>query len=120
METSIGRQASPGKRLSLIEDEHSVTPAVEAAMANTASPRLRFVMDSLVRHLHEFLSEVRLSDEEFEFALAYVASLGHATHASHNEVVLAADVLGLSTLVTVMNNNTRNGRTPGALLGPFY
>ena len=120
METSSERQAPQGERLALIEDEHSVTGVVQAAMANTTNPRLRFVMDSLVRHLHGFLSEVRLSDEEFELALGYIASLGHATNAKHNEVVLAADVLGLSTLVTVMNNSTRDGRTPGALLGPFY
>ncbi|EYS93973.1 catechol 1,2-dioxygenase [Cupriavidus sp. SK-4] len=120
METSSEWQAPQGERLALIEDEHSVTGVVQAAMANTTNPRLRFVMDSLVRHLHGFLSEVRLSDEEFELALGYIASLGHATNAKHNEVVLAADVLGLSTLVTVMNNSTRDGRTPGALLGPFY
>ncbi|WP_454752655.1 dioxygenase family protein [Cupriavidus necator] len=121
METSFEtQQASPGLCPALIEDEHSVTRIVEAAMANTSDPRLRFVMGSLVRHLHGFLREARLTDAEFEFALEFLARLGHATHASHNEVVLAADVLGLSTLVTVMNNSTRDGRTPGALLGPFY
>lgn len=121
MSISLERpQASPGTRPSLIEDEHSVTSIVEAAMANTADPRLRFIMDALVRHLHDFLREVRLSDAEFEFALEFLARLGQATNATHNEVVLAADVLGLSTLVTVINNSTRDGRTPGALLGPFY
>jgi len=106
--------------LALIEDEHSVTRIVQAAMARTSDPRLRFVMAALVRHLHDFLREVRPSDEEFEQGLEFIAALGHATHATNNEVVLAADVLGLSTLVTVMNNSTRDGRTPGALLGPFY
>lgn len=121
MEISLEQhQASAGRRPTLIEDEHSVTRIVEAAMANTADPRLRFIMDALVRHLHDFLREVRLSDAEFEFALEFIARLGQATNATHNEVVLAADVLGLSTLVTVMNNSTRDGRTPGALLGPFY
>ncbi|NUT17294.1 MAG: catechol 1,2-dioxygenase [Cupriavidus sp.] len=113
------RQSPPGP-LALIDDEQSVTHIVEAAMANTSDPRLRFVMGALVRHLHAFLREARLTDAEFEFALEFVARLGQATHATHNEVVLAADVLGLSTLVTVTNNGTRHGRTPGALLGPFY
>lgn len=121
MEISLEQhQASAGHHPTLIEDEHSVTRIVEAAMANTADPRLRFIIGALVRHLHGFLREARLTDAEFEFALEFLARLGHATHASHNEVVLAADVLGLSTLVTVMNNSTRDGRTPGALLGPFY
>ncbi|PZX34600.1 hydroxyquinol 1,2-dioxygenase [Cupriavidus phytorum] len=121
METYVEHaQQSPNGPLSLVEDEQSVTRIVEAAMANTSDPRLRFVMGALVRHLHAFLREARLTDAEFEFALEFVARLGQATHATHNEVVLAADVLGLSTLVTVMNNGTRHGRTPGALLGPFY
>lgn len=121
METAVHDKTSRAdEALALIEDEFSVTPIVEAAMAGTSDPRLRFVMASLVRHLHDFLREVRPTDEEFERGLEFVAALGHATHATNNEVVLAADVLGLSTLVTVMNNSTRDGRTPGALLGPFY
>lgn len=118
--TDEEKRPATGKRLSLIEDEASVLRLVEAAMADTENPRLRFVMASLVRHLHAFLREARLTDEEFAFALECLAALGHATHGKHNEVVLAADVLGLSTLVTVINNGTRDGRTPGALLGPFY
>ncbi|WP_066738904.1 dioxygenase [Cupriavidus sp. D384] len=110
----------PVSALSLIEDEASVTGVVLQAMARTEDARLRTVMAALVSHLHAFLREVRPTDEEFERALAFVAALGHATHATNNEVVLAADVLGLSTLVTTMNNSTQGGRTPGALLGPFY
>nr|WP_315594545.1 dioxygenase [uncultured Cupriavidus sp.] len=106
--------------LSLIEGEESVTEVVLRAMARTEDVRLRTVVASLVSHLHDFLREVRPSDEEFEQGLAFIAALGHATHATNNEVVLAADVLGLSTLVTTMNNSTQDGRTPGALLGPFY
>lgn len=110
----------PLEALALIDNEWSVTQVVREAMANTENPRLRSVMASLVQHLHDFLREVQPTDEEFEFGLDFIAKLGQATHATNNEVVLAADVLGLSTLVTTMNNSTKDGRTPGALLGPFY
>ncbi|WP_454765928.1 intradiol ring-cleavage dioxygenase [Cupriavidus campinensis] len=117
-------QSQPARRAvnaqALIDNEWSVTEVVRQAMANTESPRLRTVMAALVTHLHDFLREVRPTDEEFELGLEFIAGLGHATHATNNEVVLAADVLGLSTLVTTMNNSTKDGRTPGALLGPFY
>src|SRR5262245_6877019 len=121
METT-SRHNTPRQRgdLALIDDEGSVTEVVKQAMAATENPRLRTVMAALVQHLHDFLREVRPTDEEFELGLEFIAALGHATHATNNEVVLAADVLGLSTLVTTMNNSTRDGRTPGALLGPFY
>lgn len=110
----------PLATLALIQDEASVTEVVLQAMAKTEDARLRAGMAALVSHLHAFLREVRPTDEEFERALAFIAALGHATHATNNEVVLAADVLGLSTLVTTINNSTQGGRTPGALLGPFY
>ncbi len=121
METSTtGPTRKPISALALIDDEGSVTDVVTQAMAQTEDARLRTVMAALVTHLHNFLREVRPTDEEFELGLEFIAALGHATHATNNEVVLAADVLGLSTLVTTMNNSTKDGRTPGALLGPFY
>jgi hypothetical protein len=39
---------------------------------------------------------------------------------SCNEVVLLADVLGLSTLVKTISNSNTPDSTGGALLGPFY
>ncbi|MGO4329322.1 dioxygenase [Cupriavidus sp. 2TAF22] len=121
METKHAKPApKPVSALALIEGEASVTEVVVQAMARTEDDRLRTVMAALVSHLHAFLREVRPTDEEFERGLAFIAALGHATHATNNEVVLAADVLGLSTLVTTINNSTQGGRTPGALLGPFY
>lgn len=104
----------------LVENEDSVTPAVLQAMEGTTDPRLREVMASLVRHLHAFLREVRPSEDEYEHGLRFLAALGQQTHATNNEVVLAADVLGLSTMVDLINNSGGRGETMSALLGPFY
>jgi len=105
----------------IIERQEQVTDAVLAAMSETGHPRLAVIMDSLVRHLHDFAREVRLTEPEFEQAIGAVVALGHLTTATHNEVVLAADVLGLSTLVCLMNNGpTGNTETAAALLGPFW
>ncbi|MEO1090782.1 MAG: dioxygenase [Pseudomonadota bacterium] len=104
----------------LIEDERSVTPAVLAAMAETDEPRLRAITAALVRHLHAFVLEVQPTEDEYEFGLRWIAALGHHTNETNNEVVLAADVLGLSTLVDLINNDGGRGETMSALLGPFY
>lgn len=104
----------------LIEDVRSVTPAVLAAMARAENPRLREIMAALVSHLHAFLLETRPTEEEYEFGLRWIAALGHHTHETSNEVVLAADVLGLSTIVDLLNNDGGRGETMSALLGPFY
>mgnify|MGYP001440950576 CR=1 FL=1 len=104
----------------IIDSEAQVTDAVRAAMAGTPNPRLREVVDAFVRHAHAFLREVRPSEDEFYAGLMWIASLGHHTHQTNNEVVLAADVLGLSTLVDLLNNTAAQGETMSALLGPFY
>jgi catechol 1,2-dioxygenase len=106
---------------SIVEDEASVTGKVLAAMRGAASPRLREVMAALVRHLHAFAREVRLTEEEFETGINFLNRIGQATHDAHNEGILFSDAVGLSTLVCLLNNG-RNGatETASALLGPFW
>ena len=104
----------------LISTVADVTPTVLAAMSRTAEPRLKQIMASMVQHLHAFIIETRPTEEEFELGLRWIAALGHHTNESNNEVVLAADVLGASTLIDLINNNGMQGETMSALLGPFY
>ncbi|CDM60979.1 MULTISPECIES: dioxygenase [Rhizobium] len=104
----------------LIAKVEDVTPTVLAAMAKTTNPRLKAVMDRLIHHLHQFTIETRPTEEEFEYGLRWIAALGHHTHETNNEVVLAADVLGASTLIDLINNDGMQGETMSALLGPFY
>jgi catechol 1,2-dioxygenase len=113
----------PPRKLSgsIIEDEASVTDKVLAAMRGAASPRLREVTAALVRHLHAFAREVRLTEEEFETGIAFLNRIGQSTHDAHNEGMLFSDAVGFSTLVCLLNNG-RNGatETASALLGPFW
>lgn len=109
---------STGPRL--ITKEADVTPTVLAAMADTADPRLREIMSALVDHLHRFILETRPTEAEFEYALRWIVEIGQRTNEFHNEVVLAADVLGASTLIDLINNDGMQGETMSALLGPFY
>jgi len=106
---------------SIVEDEASVTDKVLVAMRGAASPRLREVMAALVRHLHAFAREVRLTEEEFETGIDFLNRIGQATHDAHNEGILFSDAVGLSSLVCLLNNG-RNGatETASALLGPFW
>lgn len=104
----------------LIASEADVTEVALAAMACTPNPRLHQIMDAFVRHSHDFVREVNLTDEEFEFGLQFLARVGQANTDLHNEVTLAADVLGISTLVALRNNPCSHGQTASALLGPFW
>jgi catechol 1,2-dioxygenase len=105
----------------IIENQLQVTDAVLEAVNRTADPRLRELTGALVRHLHAFAREVKLTESEFHQACAVVASVGQRTTPAHNEVVLMSGTLGLSTLVCLLNNGN-NGQTETAanLLGPFW
>lgn len=105
----------------IIARQQDVTEAVLAAMAGAPNERLGVVMAAFVRHLHAFAREVRLTEAEFEYAIDFFNRIGQATDDSHNEGVLFSDVVGLSTLVCLLNNG-QDGvtETAAALLGPFW
>ena len=104
----------------IIDNESQITEAVVRKLAATPDPRRRELMTSLVRHLHAFVREARPSEDEYDFALRFIAELGMRTDATRNEVVICADTLGISTLVCLLANPIGAGQTDPALLGPFW
>ena len=105
----------------IIEKQEDVTTAVLSELQRAPDARFREVMSAFVRHMHEFAREVRLTEEELRTAAGYVVQLGKRTTESHNEAVLIAGSLGLSSLVCLLNNGD-NGETEtdASLLGPFW
>jgi catechol 1,2-dioxygenase len=84
----------------------AVTPAVFRVMEQTTDPRLREIMASLITHLHGFVRDVRLTEAEFQKATRLLNTMGQQTTDKHNEFVLMAGSLGVSTLVWLMNNGS--------------
>jgi hydroxyquinol 1,2-dioxygenase len=101
-------------------DEDTITPAVLAAMAGCRDERLREVMASLVRHLHGFAREVKLTEAEWQAGIRFLTATGHITDDRRQEFILLSDVLGLSMLVTAQNNAKPAGCTEATVFGPFY
>jgi catechol 1,2-dioxygenase len=105
----------------LIEQQQDVTPAVLEVMERTRDLRLREIMVSLVRHLHGFVRDVRLTEAEFRDAAAILNEMGKLASDTHNETVLMAGSLGISSLVCLLNNgDDGNTETSQSLLGPFW
>jgi protocatechuate 3,4-dioxygenase beta subunit len=105
----------------MIEKAEDVTAAVLAEMHRTPEPRTKEVLSSLIRHLHAFVRETKLTEREFQDAIGYVNAIGQHTTPSHNEAMLLAGSLGVSNLVCLMNNGDRGRRaTQANNLGPFY
>ena len=105
----------------IIEREQDVTAAALEVMQRTADPRLRAIMVSLIKHLHGFVRETKLSEAEFREATAILAEMDRLTSDTHNEFVLMAGSLGVSALVCLLNNGD-NGQTEtqANLLGPIW
>ena len=105
----------------IIRNQHDVTEAVLAEVARAPDARLREIMRAAVRHLHGFVRDARLTEGEFHQACAIIAQLGQLTTASHNEVVLGAGSLGVSSLVCLLNNGDHGQtETTANLMGPFW
>ena len=100
----------------IIESEEQLTQAVLDETKRTKDPRTKEILQSLVKHLHAFVRDVRLTEKEFNQAINIVTALGQKTTESHNETRLIAGSLGVSQLVCLMNNNTPSAN----LLGPFW
>jgi len=105
----------------VIERQEDVTRSVLEVMERTGDPRLREILVSLVKHLHGFVREVGLTEPELRAATALLTEIGQLTTDSHNEMVLMAGSLGVSSLVCLLNNGDDGAReTSQSLLGPFW
>jgi protocatechuate 3,4-dioxygenase beta subunit len=103
----------------MTEDE--LTDEVVARLAATPDPRLREVMQALVRHLHAFAKEVRLTDEEWMTGITFLTATGQKCDDVRQEFVLLSDTLGFSSLVDLINHSdVESMATEPTILGPFY
>jgi protocatechuate 3,4-dioxygenase beta subunit len=103
----------------LFSEERSAE-VVAASFANTPDPRLKQVMTSLVHHLHAFVKDVELTEEEWGFAIDFLTRTGHMSNDVRQEFILLSDVLGVSMLVETINHRTGGTSTESTVLGPFH
>jgi len=101
--------------------EEQLTDEVVARLEATPDPRLREIMKALVRHLHEFAREVRLTDEEWFAGIRFLTDTGHMCDDVRQEFILLSDTLGLSSMIDMINHtDVESMATEPTILGPFY
>jgi hydroxyquinol 1,2-dioxygenase len=100
--------------------EDNITDLAVERWGTARDPRLAEVMTALVRHLHDFAREVRLTEAEWMAAVQWLTRTGRISDDKREEFILASDVLGLSMLVVQMNHRLDPGATPATVLGPFH
>ena len=105
----------------IIKNQQDVTTAVLAELEHATDERFKTIMKAAVIHLHGFARDAQLTEAEFHQVCGVIAQLGQLTTPSHNEVVLAAGSMGLSSLVCLLNNgDSGQSETTANLMGPFW
>jgi len=101
-------------------NEEQITRNVLDSMANTPNPRLKQVMTSLIIHLHTFIREVELSQEEWALGIQFLTRAGQRCDEKRQEFILLSDITGTSMLVDAINHRLSEGATESTVFGPFY
>ncbi len=96
------------------------TKSVLKRWQDIPDPRLRQVMQSAIKHLHAFTSEVQPTGAEWFKAIQFLTAIGHKCDEKRQEFILASDVFGVSMLIDDINNRRVAGATPSTVEGPFH
>jgi protocatechuate 3,4-dioxygenase beta subunit len=100
-----------------VEDSVQV---VQDRSGPNANPRAKFLVDSLVKHLHAFIKEAKPTMDEWMYGIDFLTRTGHLSTDWRQEFILLSDTLGVSMLVESLNNHKMLGETESTVLGPFY
>lgn len=100
--------------------EERLVDTVIGSFGECTDPRLKQVMTSLVRHLHGFIRDVRLTEDEWNTAVSFLTEVGHITDDRRQEFILLSDVLGASMQTINVNNPAHAGATEATVFGPFF
>ncbi|MEV6300058.1 dioxygenase [Actinoplanes sp. NPDC051861] len=100
--------------------ERALVEEVVASFAGAESERLRELLGALTRHLHEFVRETRLTEEEWAAAIGFLTRCGHITDGKRQEFILLSDVLGVSMQMIAVNNEAVGDATEATVVGPFF
>ncbi|MFA3918878.1 dioxygenase family protein [Ruegeria hyattellae] len=96
----------------------NITDVFMGYLSKDTDPRMREIMGSLVKHLHDFARETNLTHDEWRTGIAFLEGCAAVETEDRHEFVLASDVLGLSSLVDMLQSTP--DATSSSVLGPFH
>ncbi|KAJ2995765.1 hypothetical protein NUW58_g1182 [Xylaria curta] len=101
-------------------DIDNITEHVINRCSQGRDPRMKFIFERLVTHIHDFARETRLSTDEWRAGLDWLEACGQICTENRKELITVSDILGLSTLVDEIDHPKPPGATQGSILGPFH
>ncbi len=100
--------------------EQNLTDVAMKRWSDIPDPRLRAIMQSLIKHLHGFVRDVELTPSEWFAAIDWLTRTGQMCSGKRQEFILTSDVLAVSMLMDAINNRRTGGATPSTVEGPFH
>jgi catechol 1,2-dioxygenase len=104
------RNTTEAELTDIVLDRYSATP----------DPRLREILSGLIRHLHAFVRDVRLTEPEWLRGIQFLTETGQKCDEKRQEMILLSDNLGVSALVNMVSAGVPEGATESTVVGPFY
>ena len=97
--------------------EQTATDVVLEELTRGGSPRMKEIITSLITHLHGFVREVELTEQEWMEGIKFLEETGEKIP---GEFILLSDNLGVSVLLDLINHRKSEGATENNMMGPFY
>ena len=97
-----------------------ITAEVVERFGDTPNPRLREIMQKLVKHVHAFLDDAQIEEDEWGEAIGFLTATGQKCDDMRQEFILLSDVLGVTMVVDLITQRKPAGATESTVLGPFY
>jgi len=100
--------------------EQNLTDVALERWKDIPDPRLRRIMQSLIKHLHGFVRDIEPTQAEWATAIDWLTRTGQMCSQKRQEFILTSDVLGVSMLVDAINHRRPSEATPSTVEGPFH
>jgi len=110
----------PAHKLSYYFTVKDSVKVVQDRAGPKANKRVKYLTDTLVKHLHAFIKEARPTMDEWMYGINFLTRTGHLSTDWRQEFILLSDTLGVSMLVESLNHSKMSGETESTVLGPFY
>ncbi|CAO1638867.1 unnamed protein product [Sympodiomycopsis kandeliae] len=92
-----------------------------------ADGRAKYLLDHLMKHLHQFAAETDLTLDEWKLSCDLLVRSGQMSDDKRNEMILISDVLGIESLLDNLafervkaSGGDQSAATETAVLGPFF
>ena len=101
-------------------NETELTAAVIRSFDQTPDPRAKFLLQELVKSLHDYVSKTNLTFEEWDHAIGFLTRTGQKCTDIRQEFILLSDTLGVSMQTIAINNEAYADATEATVFGPFF